>query len=191
VFLNALRPSLEQRGGAHEITVGLQSDTALRLGVLQLVDGGEMPIHQHSIGEGPEMFGWLQFWRIGWEEEQMEVVWHAQALGAVPARAIQHEDNLLAGTRTNGLGKGSEFGFKEGHAHRRRRMKDCATGSGMDKADEIAPFVAMLDWGEWTLVVQSPDFAQDRFQANAMLVHGPQLDRRLREGRRHFAQQGT
>ena len=95
-FSEALRPPLEERGGAHEITAGLQSDTALRLGVLQLVDGGEMPIHQHGIGEGPEMFGWLQFWRIGWEEEQVEVVWHAQALGAVPASAIEDEDNLPA-----------------------------------------------------------------------------------------------
>jgi hypothetical protein len=129
-----VRPPLEERGGAHEITAGLQSDTALRLGLLQLVDGGEMPIHQHGIGKGPEMFGWLQFWRIGWEEEQVEVVWHAQALGAVPARAIQYEDDLLARTRANGLGKGSEFGFKEGRAHRRRQVKDRTAGSGMDKA---------------------------------------------------------
>jgi len=73
----------------------------------------------------------------------VEVVWHTQALRAVPARAIQHEDDLLAGTRANGLGKGSEFGFEKRHIHRRRAVKDRATGGRMDKADEIAPVVAM------------------------------------------------
>ena len=59
----------------------------------------------------------------------------------------------------------------------------------MDKADQIAPLVAMLDRGEWTLPVETPDFAQDGFEPNAMFVHGPQLNPRLREGRRHLAQQ--
>jgi len=62
--VKALRPPVEAGGRADESAVGLQGDTALRLGVLQLVDGGEMPIHQHGIGEWPQVLCQLQFGRI-------------------------------------------------------------------------------------------------------------------------------
>jgi hypothetical protein len=119
------------------------------------------------------------------------MVRHTQTLRAVPARAIQHEHDLLGRTRTHGGGKGGEFRFKGGHAHRGGEVKDGATGGGMHKAHEVAPLIPMLDRSEGTLVVQSPDLAQDGFQANAMLVHGPQLNRGVRKGRRHLTQQGA
>ena len=46
---------MEQRGGAHEMAVGLEGDTAGRLRVLQLVDGGEMAAHQYRAGEPPQI----------------------------------------------------------------------------------------------------------------------------------------
>jgi hypothetical protein len=50
---------VKQGGGADEIATGLEGDTAGRLDVLQLLDGGEVAIDQDGIGEGPQMFGWL------------------------------------------------------------------------------------------------------------------------------------
>ena len=94
-FSEALRPPVKERGGAHEIATGLQGDTAGGLDVLQLLDRGEMAVDQDGVGERPQMFGGLQFGGIRRQEEQVDVVGHAQALGAVPARAIQDEDNLL------------------------------------------------------------------------------------------------
>ena len=58
-FSETLWPPVKQGGGAHEIATGLEGDTAGRLDVLQLLDGGEVAIDQDGIGEGPQMFGWL------------------------------------------------------------------------------------------------------------------------------------
>ena len=117
----------------------------------------------------------------------MEVVWHAQALGAVPASSIQNEHDLLGRTRMYGGGKGGEFGFEEGNVHRRRQVKDRAPLGGMDEPDEIAPVVAMLNGSQGTLPGQSPDFAQDGLQANAVFIHGPELDDTVRKCRGDLA----
>ncbi len=47
----------------------------------RLLDGGEVAIDQHGIGQRPEVFGGLQFRRVRRQEEQVQVVGHAQALG--------------------------------------------------------------------------------------------------------------
>ena len=57
----------------------------------------------------------------------------------------------------------------------------------MDEADEVAPFVAMLHWGDRAVSLGRPDPTQDRLEANAMFIDRPQLDLRLGEGRRHLA----
>ena len=81
---------------SERVRAALQGDAARGLGVFQLLDAGEMPIDQHGIGERPQMLCRLQLGRVGRQEEQVDMVRHAQALGAVPAGAIQHQHDLLA-----------------------------------------------------------------------------------------------
>ncbi len=57
----------------------------------------------------------------------------------------------------------------------------------MDEADEIAPLVAMLDQRDRPLAVKAPDLVQNRLEANAVLIHGPQLDLRRGEARREIS----
>ena len=111
----------------------------------------------------------------------MEVVRHAQALGAVPACPIQHEHDLLAWRRADRGGKGRQFRFEQWHAHGRCQVKDGAARRGMDEADEVAPVVAVLDGRQWTLAVETPHFVQDGFQPDAVFVDRPEFDVRRRE----------
>jgi hypothetical protein len=104
---------MKQGGGAHEIATSLEGHAAGGLDVLEVVDRGEMPIHQNGIGEPPQMFRGLEFGRIRRQEEQMHMVGDAEALGAMPARAIEDEHNLLGRTRADRLGEGGEFGFED------------------------------------------------------------------------------
>lgn len=67
-------------------------------------------------------------------------------------------------------------------------MEEGAPRGGMDETHRRAPGVAVLDRSEGALVVKAPDLAQDRLQADAVLVHRPQLDLRLREGGGHLPQ---
>ncbi|HET9320116.1 MAG TPA: hypothetical protein VFO27_10075 [Bryobacteraceae bacterium] len=60
----------------------------------EVVDRGEVAIDQDGIGEGPQMLGGLEFWGVRRQKQQVEVVWHAQSLGAVPAGPIQHKHEL-------------------------------------------------------------------------------------------------
>src|SRR5262249_16158878 len=59
----------------------------------------------------------------------------------------------------------------------------------MDEADQVAPGVAMLHRGSRALAIETPDFVQDGFEADPMLIDRPQVDLRLREGRGHAPQQ--
>lgn len=75
-LVEALRPPVKTGGRANEVGTGLEGDTAGGLGILQVVDRGEMPIGQRGVGEWPEMFSGLQFWGVGWQKQQVEVIRH-------------------------------------------------------------------------------------------------------------------
>jgi hypothetical protein len=113
--------------GANALGLALEGSTARQLRLFELLNTVEMAVDEGRIGERPQMFSGLQFWRVGREKQEVDVVRHAQTLRAMPAGAIQDEDDLLAGTRTHGLGKCHEFGFKERHAHGRGQVKDRAS----------------------------------------------------------------
>ena len=86
--MKTMWPPVEAGRRPNQIGTGLQCYTASGLGVFELLNGGEMAIHQDGIGERPEMLSGLEFGRICWQKQQVEVVGHAQALGAVPAGPI-------------------------------------------------------------------------------------------------------
>ena len=88
---------MKQRGGTHQIATGLEDNTAGGLRVLQLLDRGKMAVDEDGIGERPQMFRRLKFGRVRWQEQQVDVVWHTQTLGTVPARTVQHQYDLLLG----------------------------------------------------------------------------------------------
>lgn len=61
-FLDTLRPPWEERGGADHIGLSLQRDATRGLGILEVVNGGEVTIGQDGIRQRPEMLCRLQFW---------------------------------------------------------------------------------------------------------------------------------
>jgi len=117
----------------------------------------------------------------------MDVLGHPELDTGVPARAIQDEHDLLGGTRPDVLGKGGQLDLKEGDADGGSEVEDRPARGGMDKADQIAPVIAVLHWRERALPVEAPNFVQDRLEPDAVLVDGPtpqQLNGGLREGGR-------
>lgn len=114
------------------------------LRLFEVLDAREMAVVEGRVGEWPEVFGWLELWRVGRQEQQVDVVRHTQPLRGVPPRAIQDEHNLLAGTCSRLAGKGGELGFEERNAHARGQMEERSARRGMHKADEIAPGIAVV-----------------------------------------------
>jgi len=115
--------------------------------------------------------------------------------GGFPPCPIQHQHDLLAGTGPRLTRELRQLHCKDGDADRRwqmGQMKQGAAGGGVDKAHQRAPGKAVLHGGDGPLADRCPHPAQQRFEANAMLVgrpHGPQLDRGVRERRGHRRQQ--
>ena len=87
------------------------------------------------------------------------------------------------------MGEGRQLGREERDADRGRQMKDRAARRRVDEADEVAPFVAMLHRRQRALPVETPDFVQDGFQPDPVLVDGPELDGAVRVRRRDLAEE--
>ncbi len=62
-------------------------------------------------------------------------------------------------------------------------ISDHLARAGLDEAIELKPLIAVVDPGDRVMALARPDAARDRFQAEAVLVEGPDLDRRAR----HYA----
>ena len=67
------------------------------LGFFQLVDGGEVAVGQHGIGQRTEMLRRLELGRVPRQEEHMHMVGDVQPHAGVLPRPIQDEHNLLGG----------------------------------------------------------------------------------------------
>jgi hypothetical protein len=130
---------MEQRCGADQVWPGLERRTAGGLNVFELVDGGNVAIHQDGIGQGPEVLGRLEFRGIGREQMQKDVVGDPQPLRLVPACSVQDEHELLGRRGADTLREGGQFGRKERDADRGRQVKDRPAGRRMDNADQITP----------------------------------------------------
>lgn len=104
-----------------------------------------MAIDQHSVGQRPQALGRLQLGRVGRQKQQMDVLGDAQVEAGVPTRAVENQHNLFTRPSAHLAHEGGEFDVEERDADRRGEMEDGAPGGGMDKTDEIAPLIAMLD----------------------------------------------
>lgn len=91
----------------------------------------------------------------------------------MPARAIEDEHDLLAGTGPRLARKLRQLHLEEGNTDCRGQMKEGPTRGGMDTADQVTPGEAMLHDRRGPLPNGRPDAPEQRFEANAMFVGGP------------------
>jgi hypothetical protein len=148
-----------------------------------------MAVGQDRVGQWPEVLGRLQLGRVGWQEQEVDVLGDPQAGAGVPPRPVEHEDDLLGRPGAHRAGERLQLGLEQADAHRGGEMEDGAARGGVDEADQVAPRVAVLDRRQWALPVEAPHRVQDGFQADAVLVDRPELDLRLGEGGRDLAQE--
>ena len=95
----------------------------------------------------------------------------------MPASAVEHEDDVF-------VGAGADLGGERRQQRAEQRGVDAIgdephnlAGGWPDEAIEIEPLVAVVATGDGTAAARRPDLAQDRLQAEAVLVERPDLDR--------------
>jgi hypothetical protein len=101
----------------------------------------------------------------------MEVVRHTQALGAVPARTIQDQDDLPGWAGSDSARKSGQVDFEEGDADRSRQMEE---GCMRDRELHPSVDVAAADWLQPRLRPFASAVAAvvpDGFPAYVRLVH--------------------
>ena len=190
-FADTLRPPGKQRGRTDEIRAGLQDGTALELDGLQLLEIAEMAVDQRRIRERPEVLGRLKLGRVGGQEQQVDILGHRQAVAGVPARAVEHEHDVLVRSGPGGLGKSLQFHREVGGGDAGGQVPDGAARGGMDESHQVAPLVARLDGGDGTFAWERPDASQEGLEADAVLVGGPKFDARIGEGGGDVADERT
>ena len=131
---------------------------------------------QRRIRELPQMLAGLELRRVGGEKQQVDILGYAHLWAGMPPGAVEHQHDLLAETGAYRCGRRGQFGREELRADARGQAPDDTSGGGMHEDDEVAPVVAWLDR---PLPRQRPDALEQRFDANAVFIGGPHLNRRV------------
>lgn len=164
----------------NEFLVLLECPTALGLHGFERLQTVEVAIGKRLVGERPEMFGWLQFRRVGGKEEEMEALWYLHRLPGMPAGAIQHQEDPFGETSVHLPGEGGQDVGKEVRCHRGEQPPHRLPGTRPDEATDIQPLVALLDGGDGPLALRCPDPSNEREQADPVFIGGPEFDTRRR-----------
>ena len=128
--------------------------------------------------------------RVRGQEHQFNAFRNFQILGDMPARAVEHQDDVLVGAGAHlGGERGQERAEQGGVDAVGDEPHDLARGWS-DEAVQIKPLVSVMAAGGRTAAAWRPDLAQDRFQAEAVFVERPDFDRDRRFGALELADAG-
>ena len=185
-----MRPPFEE-GVCFDLIGVVGEDTAtLGKNLIEFLQGLEVLIDDGLVGQRPQAFGGLDLGRVRWQEHQFNALRNHQIPGDMPARAVEHQDDVLVGT-------GADLGGERRQERAEQRgvdaigdePHDLARG-GPHEAVQIKPLVAVMAVGGRTAATRRPDLAQDRFQSEAVFIERPDLDRNRRFGTLEFADAG-
>ena len=180
-----------EEGMCFDLIRVVSEDTAtLGKNLIEFLQGLEVFIDDGLIRQRPQAFGGLDLWRVRWQEHQLNAFRNHQILGDMPARAVEHQNDAL-------VGAGAGLGGERRQERAEQRGVDAVgdephdlTGGRPDEAVQIEPLVAVMAAGGRAAPTWRPDFAQDRFQSEAVFIECPDLDRNRRFGTLEFADAG-
>jgi hypothetical protein len=157
-----------------------EGDAALAHGFVEVFNSLEVAVDEWLVDEGPQMLGGLQLGTVGGLEYEPDAVWNDEVLGPMPASIVELQHNAPLAPRTDRPGEVGEHELEVCLAdvvgdvpHRLARRR-------LDEARHVEPLEAVMTDRHGALTNRRPYTARDRLQADAMLVRGPDLDRRAR-----------
>ena len=172
--------------------IGVVGEDTATLGknLIEFLQGLEVLIDDGLVRQRPQAFGWLDLWRVRWQEHQFNAFRNFQILGDMPARAVEHQDDVL-------VEAGANFGGERPQECAEQRSVDAVgdephdlARGGPDEAVQIEPLVSVMAAGGLTAAAWRPDLAQDRLQSEAVFVERPDFDRDRRVGALELADTG-
>ena len=177
-----MRPPFEE-GVCFDLIRVVSEDTAtLGKNSIEFLQGFEVFVDDGLIRQRPQAFGGLDLWRVRWQEHQFNAFRNLQIPGDMPARAVEHQDDVLVEAGANLGGERRQQCAEQGGVDAiGDEPHDLASGRS-NKTVQIKPLVAVMSAGGRTASARRPDLAQDRLQSEAVFVERPDFDRNSRFG---------
>ncbi len=147
--------------------------------VVEFVDGRDMFVDDGLVDQRPQCFGWLQFWRVGRQEDQAHAVGDMEARFAMPAGVVENEHDGSASAGAGLAGKGFEQRRKERLRHAVMHIPKGLAARWRDESRHVKPIEAMMARRDRALADRRPNAPSYRLQAEPMFVARKDLDRPL------------
>jgi hypothetical protein len=147
--------------------------------VVEFVDGRDMFVDDGLVDQRPQRFGWLQFWRVGRQEDQPHAVWDMEPRFAMPAGVVENEHDGSASAGGGLARKGFEQRRKERLRHAVMHIPKGLAARWRDEGRHVKPIEAMMARRDRALADRRPNAPCYRLQAEPMFVARKDLDRPL------------
>lgn len=171
---------MEARVGFDGVMVGVEDEAALRDGLVDLVESGEVPVDQRLVEQGPEALGRLELGRVRRQVDEPDALRDGQVRLGVPAGAVEHEKDGAVASGAGFAGKEGEQALEQGLRHAVGEIPEHLARGRLHEGRDVEPLVAMVAERDRPLPLRRPHPACDRLQADAVLVGGEDLDRPVR-----------
>ena len=158
---------------------GIEVETAPCDDGLEVREGGEVGVDERLVEHRPEALGRLQLGRVGGQVDEPDSGWDGQAWFGMPSGIIEHEHDGAVASGTGLAGEGGEERGEERLGNPVREIPDGLARGRLGEGRDVEPLVAMVAERDRALALGCPDAAQDRLQAEAVLVGREDLDREI------------
>src|SRR5215218_2180723 len=146
----------------------------------QIGEGRKGAVRERLIQNGPEVLDGLKLGRVRGQVGEPEALRHNQVGRGVPAGAVEPEHDDAIPSRPGLARKQGQQRRKERLGHPVRHVPEHLAGDRLHEGGDVQPLVAVVAEGDRPLTLGGPHPPDDRLQADAVLICGPDLDRLVR-----------
>lgn len=163
-----------------ELRIAVEEAAALGEHGIQFLDRLEVAVDGRFVDERPEVFGRLQFGRVGRQVDEADALGHRKLWSSVPSGAVEHQHDDAVTPGACRAREVREQLFKERLVDAVRQIPDGLTAGRLHEGRDVEPLIAVMPRGRRPFADRSPDPVKDRLQAKPMLILRPDLDRLAR-----------
>jgi hypothetical protein len=145
----------------------------------EVCEAGEVGVDERFVEHGPEALGRLQFGRVGRQVDEPDPGRDGEVRLGMPSGIVEHEHDSAVASGAGLAGEGAKQGGEERLGDAVREIPDGLARGRLGEGGDVEPLVAMVAERDRALALGRPDPAQDRLQAEAVLVGREDLDREI------------
>src|SRR3954471_9450842 len=160
--------------------IAIENATALGDDVLEISKRREVLVSEWLVEDGPEVLSRLKLGRVRGQLDGPDPIRDGQVGRGVPAGAVEPEHDDAIPSRPGLTGKQRQQRRKERLRDPVRHVPEGLARDRLHEGGDVPPLVPVVAQCDRPLTFGRPHPAQDLLQPNAVLIRGPDLNRRVR-----------